>query len=194
MHIKYFILASIGGLCSGAMEARFLRLRSHRSATVPAQESKKNPLRDVMIVAKRSRDFDYLPGIICALQGQPYAPNRGAGGREQRYVIRGNGGGERQRMGGVYAVVVLNESLKNWMGHATLTLEYLRCGSSKRQSLCLPLDVRGVVDDRQIFIFLDPLAANRRKFLAWKATLCEGERPIRHSKASLSWEIFLKER
>jgi hypothetical protein len=152
----------------------------------------KNPIETVMIVAKRRRDFEYLSGIFHALRGGPYAPNRVAGGKEQRYIIRGSGAGGAEKLSGVYAVVVLGESLENWMGHATLTLEYFRCGSLKRQTLRVPIDVRDVADDRQIFIFLDPLPKNRRKFLAWKVTLDDSERNVQHTQVSLSWKIFMK--
>jgi hypothetical protein len=58
-----------------------------------------------------------------------------------------------EKMSGVYAVVVLEESLRNSMGDATLTLEYLRCGSLECQTLRVPLDARDVADDRQIYLF-----------------------------------------
>ncbi|MDR0590366.1 MAG: hypothetical protein LBG09_00690 [Puniceicoccales bacterium] len=154
----------------------------------------KNPIESVMIVTKHRRDFEYLSGVIHALRGGTYAPNRVADGKEQRYIIRGSGEGGEEKLSGVYAVVVLGESLRNWMGHATLTLEYLRCGSLKRQILCIPLDARDVADDRQIFIFLDPSPKNKRKFLAWKVTIDDNKRSIQHTKASLSWEIFVKNR
>jgi hypothetical protein len=152
----------------------------------------KNPIETVMIVAKRRRDFEYLSGIIHAFCGGSYAPNRVAGGKEQRYIIRGSGEGGGEKLSGVYAVVVLGESLRNWMGHATLTLEYLRCDSLKRQTLRVPLDARDVADDRQIFILLDPSPKNKRKFLAWKVTLDDGERATQYTRASLCWKIFVK--
>jgi hypothetical protein len=211
MRVKYLILWAILGIENGVLEGRSFGLgrHRHRRDTILAQggkesknspekgrspSSQKNPIKSVMIVAKRRRDFEYLSGIIHALRGGFCAPNRLADGKEQRYIIRGSGEGGEEKMSGVYAVVVLEESLRNWMGHAALTLEYLRCGSLKRQTLRVPLDVRDVADDRQIYIFLDPLPKNKRKFLAWKVTLDDDGRNIQHTRTSLSWKIFMKNR
>ncbi|MDR1435578.1 MAG: hypothetical protein LBI77_04210 [Puniceicoccales bacterium] len=156
------------------------------------REKAKNSIKNVVIAGKHGHDFEYFSTIFQSMKGEAYALNEIGEHRYQRYILRKveENGNKIQKMSGVYAIVLLGESLKKWMGHSTVTLEYICYGSLKTNVLKFPLEVRNIADDRQIFIFLDPSLKNRKKFIAWKLTLQDRERNLSHTKASFTWEIL----
>jgi hypothetical protein len=169
----------------------------------PRENKTTNPLKEVVICEKRSRDFEYFPGIWRAFLGKPYRRNRGLRNQYQRYIlserkeITGGSGNpteenkdQMENLSGVYAVILLKNSLKNWMGHGTITLEYIHYGSLEVQRLHFPIGERDVADDKQIFIFLDPERKNRKKFIAWKVKLHDLNADISFSRESFNWEML----
>jgi hypothetical protein len=152
----------------------------------------KNPIERVVIAGKHNHDFEYFSTIFQSMKGKAHILNAIGEHKYQRYILRkaGENGNKIQKMSGIYAIVLLGESLKKWMGHATITLEYIRYGSLKTNALKFPLEIQNIADDRQIFIFLDPSLKNRKKFIAWKLTLQDRERNLSHTKASFTWEIL----
>ncbi|MDR2806946.1 MAG: hypothetical protein LBB11_02215 [Puniceicoccales bacterium] len=163
-------------------------------------KEERHPIETALIVAKHNRDFEYFSTILRSMKGKGHRLNCIGDNEQQRYILRAEekdalqNRANREKMSGVYAVIILNESLEHWMGKATITLEYIRYGSLRPYVLHFPIEVRPVSDKRQIFIFLDPVAKHKKKFIAWKVTFHDVEHHVSHSMASFAWETLTKKR
>jgi hypothetical protein len=87
---------------------------------------------------------------------------------------------------GTYVVILLNDSLKNLMGHGILTAEYVVCNELDPRSVTFSLPEKNVADDRQILLRLDPSRKFKKKVVAWKVTLKSREKECVQS--SLFWK------
>ncbi|MDR2200703.1 MAG: hypothetical protein LBN94_01110 [Puniceicoccales bacterium] len=186
------------------VEARPSHVSVRHRSPFPKEKNRNNrninPLVEVVISEKRNRDFEYFPGILGSFLGKTYPLNHAMGKQYRRYILRekkemteGKGNSEG-KLSGVYAIILLGDSLKNWMGRGTITLKYIRYGSLEIHALHFPIEERDVADDGQIFILLDPERKNRKKFIAWKVTLQDTDSHISFSKASFNWKTLKQNR
>ncbi|MDR2812774.1 MAG: hypothetical protein LBB05_03255 [Puniceicoccales bacterium] len=140
--------------------------RDHRVRSSVAQEEQW--IKNVVITTKKNRDFEYFPTILRAFRGEPYQLNRGSSHWEQRYVL---GVDAEQDFAGVYAIILLNDSLKSFMGHGTLTVEYRVCNELDPRRVTYLLAEKNVVDNRQILVRLDFSQKLMKKIIAWKVCI-----------------------
>jgi hypothetical protein len=158
--------------------------RRTRPSSSQKVEKKENPLvKEVVITSKKNRDFEYFSAIWNSFHGEPFQLNYIGNGREQRYVL---GVDSERDFAGTYAVILFNDSLKNLMGQGTLTVEYVVCNELDPRSVTFSLPEKNIVDDRQILLRLDPSRKFKKKIVAWKVILKNGEKECIQS--NLFWK------
>jgi hypothetical protein len=150
-------------------------------------EEKKQWIRGVTIVGKRNRDFEYFSTIWRSFLGKPWL-NRIADDREQRYVL---GMDSEQNFSGVYAVITLSDSLKHFMGHGTVKVEYVLFNTLKPKCVTHFLVPKHVADDRQIFVRLDPSRQLRGKIVAWRVTIVDQDTRKEDTQSSFLWKKLM---
>jgi hypothetical protein len=160
----------------------------HASTVKPAIGKEKQWIKDVVIVTKKNRDFEYFSTIWRSFSGGPYLLNQASDNREQRYVLGIDSG---QNFSGVYAVILLDDSLKNLMGHGTLTVEYVVCNELRPRRVIFPLVEKAVADDRQILVHLDASHRLRKKIVAWKVTIREEHTQKEWMQSSFLWKKLM---
>ncbi|MDR1590558.1 MAG: hypothetical protein LBR92_00990 [Puniceicoccales bacterium] len=162
-----------------------VRKKLHSSSAKKDVKKENSPIKEVVIVSKKNRDFEYFSTFWPSCQ--PYRPNRVKDDREQRYVL---GVDSECDFAGTYAVILLNESLKNFMGKGILTLEYVICGELEPRRIIFPLLVKKVADDRQIFLRLEPSRQFKKKIVAWNVTLQNNGKM--HMQSNLFWKKLMR--
>ncbi|MDR0740287.1 MAG: hypothetical protein LBF34_01090 [Puniceicoccales bacterium] len=142
--------------------------RVHSSSTKRAEERDDSWIKEVVIAPKENHDFEYFSAIWRSFCGEPFRLNGIGNNREQRYVL---GIDSERDFAGTYMVILLNDSLKNFMGQGMLTVEYVVCNELDPRCVTFSLPEKNVVDDRQILLRLDPSRKFRKKIVAWRVTI-----------------------
>ncbi|MDE6576194.1 MAG: hypothetical protein K2L24_02230 [Opitutales bacterium] len=140
-----------------------------------------NIIRDIVMVTKRNRDFYYWSTIL-ATKGKT---NEVAPNRFQYYVI---GAPDPHHLAGHYLAVVLKRSLRSLMGHARMTVRYLKYSQIDPVTITVDLPERDVVDDRQIFLYLGP-SNERLRAIGWTVRIDDGAKT--YEKGSFIWRRLL---
>lgn len=179
-----------------------------------------NILRNMLVRTKRNRDFAYLPIFLgkryISENGKTKKLNNAAFGStpsERHYILDAEAekikeakeveisekvGEELQKpekredLAGTYLIVLLGTSLKELMGHATLTVSYLRYGKFKPIVQKFSLAEMRVQDDRQIFIRLDLSKTLRKKIIAWKVVLEDERSGKTYTLESFVWKRLIR--
>lgn len=183
-------------------------------------DTERNILKNMLVRTKRNRDFAYLSVFLrknhVSGDGEAKKLNYAALGKtpcEQHYLLDAGAkkvnedvkienntksNTERQKLekredlAGTYLIVLLGTSLKELMGHATLTVSYLRYGKFKPIVQNFPLIEKQIQDDRQIFIRLDPSKKLRKKVIAWKVVLEDKRSGKTYVLESFVWKRLIR--